>query len=434
MSDWPRMLVIMGSGETTPTMARIHRTVVDRFGLGTLPAALIDTPYGFQENAPDISDRAVEYFRDAVGISIGVASLRSRGLPPLDHDTAISRIRTARFVFSGPGSPSYALSVWAGPAVPSLLAEKLTSGGAVTFASAASLTLGRLTVPVYEIYKVGCPPTWLDGLDLLGPLGIQAAVIPHYDNAEGGTHDTRFCYLGERRLAILERELPDDVFILGVDGHTALVLDLGARTATVAGVGAVTVRRAGHGIRFPSGSCVPIDDLVSASRTAESAPIVDPGSIALAPRAVAAPFHDEVAAVERSFDSAVAARDVPAAVAAILEMDRELVVWSRDTEESGEMDHARAVHRSMIVRLGELAVGGARDPRTVVAPFVEALLEGRAAARAARDWAASDRIRDALLAAGVELRDTPEATEWLFRGIAPAAADAGRAGGSADRG
>jgi cysteinyl-tRNA synthetase len=39
---------------------------------------------------------------------------------------------------------------------------------------------------------------------------------------------------------------------------------------------------------------------------------------------------------------------------------------------------------------------------------VEGLLAERAAARAARDWAASDRIREALKAAGWEVRDTPE--------------------------
>ena len=74
---------------------------------------------------------------------------------------------------------------------------------------------------MYEIYKVGDDPHWLDGLDLLGRRpACAAAVVPHYDNAEGGTHDTRFCYMGERRLRGLERELPDDVFVLGVDGHT----------------------------------------------------------------------------------------------------------------------------------------------------------------------------------------------------------------------
>ena len=37
-----------------------------------------------------------------------------------------------------------------------------------------------------------------------------------------------------------------------------------------------------------------------------------------------------------------------------------------------------------------------------------AMLAERAAARAARDWAASDRIRDALNVEGWEVRDTPE--------------------------
>ena len=103
-------------------------------------------------------------------------------------------------------------------------------------ASAAALTLGRFTIPVYEIYKVGEAPRWLPGLDLLTPLGLPVAVVPHYDNAEGGNHDTRFCYLGERRLRVLEAELPEDVFILGVDGHTALVLDVDAGTASVLGL------------------------------------------------------------------------------------------------------------------------------------------------------------------------------------------------------
>jgi cyanophycinase-like exopeptidase len=457
MATSPRLLVIMGSGETTPTMSRVHRGIVERLGSESIRAVLVDTPYGFQENAREISDRAVEYFRDAVGLSVEVASLLRSDLPPLEHDTAMARIRSARFVFSGPGSPSYALSVWAGTPVPALLAQKLAAGGAVTFASAAALTLGRLTVPVYEIYKAGYAPHWLDGLDLLGPLGLGVAVIPHYDNAEGGTHDTRFCYLGERRLAMLERALPDDAFILGVDGHTALVLDLDAREATVAGLGSVTVRRAGRSTLFPTGSAVAIDDLVSASRRAcgvgrpsssfdpEPRPSVlepDPRSSASgAPAASGAagrstldgrsPFREEVESIEQASDVALERRDAAAAVSAILEMDRALVAWSRDTEQSGEIDHARAVHRSMIVRLGEMAVEGARDPRAAIAPLVDVLVELRAAARAARDWAKSDRIRDGLLEAGVELRDSPGGTEWLLvPRLTSAAAKAGTTAGT----
>src|SRR5450756_936149 len=70
-----------------------------------------------------------------------------------------------------------------------------------------------------DVYKrqVGEEPRWVDGLDLLGRLtGITAAVVPHYDNAEGATHDTRFCYLGERRLTRLEADLPAECGVLGL--------------------------------------------------------------------------------------------------------------------------------------------------------------------------------------------------------------------------
>ena len=67
-------------------------------------------------------------------------------------------------MFAGPGSPSYALRQWARPPVPAaLLADLLATGGCVTFASAAALTLGVATVPVYEIYKVGAEPVLARG-------------------------------------------------------------------------------------------------------------------------------------------------------------------------------------------------------------------------------------------------------------------------------
>ena len=45
----------------------------------------------------------------------------------------------------------------------------------------------------------------------------------------------------------------------------------------------------------------------------------------------------------------------------------------------------------------------------------DALLERRAAARAARDFAASDALRDELATLGVEVRDTPDGQEWTIR-------------------
>jgi hypothetical protein len=117
-------------------------------------------------------------------------------------------------VFAGPGSPSYLARQWLATGVPDALRRRLTGGdrsAATVFASAAACTVGRLAIPVYELYKVGEAPHWRDGLDLLRPLGLDAIVVPHYDNAEGGTHDTSCCYIGDRRLRTLESSSTRDV-------------------------------------------------------------------------------------------------------------------------------------------------------------------------------------------------------------------------------
>ena len=408
----PRILVIMGSGETSPTMIKLHRELFARLGPGA-PALVLDTPFGFQENADDIAARAVEYFRESVNKDVKVAKFRSAAeVGSVDHETMLARLAEASWVFSGPGSPSYAVGQWRESQVPALLGDKLRDGGCVVFASAAAATLGPVTLPVYEIYKVGATPHWLEGLDLLSAAGLCAAVIPHFNNAEGGNHDTRYCYLGERRLRMLEDQLDDDLFVLGVDEHTALVLDLGAGSATVAGLGAGTVRRRGASARVESGQSMSIRCLanLAGQETADAPALVQTA----APQA-RSPLLDDLAKLESKFADAIGGRNARGAVEAILQLDDLLVEWSRDTLQSDELDRGRAAMRSMVVRLGEAAEGGLRDEREVVGPFVEALLEARRQARADNRYADADTIRDRLTAAGVEVRDRPEGTSWQVR-------------------
>jgi cysteinyl-tRNA synthetase len=47
-----------------------------------------------------------------------------------------------------------------------------------------------------------------------------------------------------------------------------------------------------------------------------------------------------------------------------------------------------------------------------LAAKVEVLLERRKSARAAKDWAESDRVRDELTALGVRIKDGPQGTTW----------------------
>ena len=430
----PRLLVLMGSGETSPTMVKTHRDLIGRVG-SSAPAVLLDTPFGFQANADDLTARAQQYFRESVGAELALASYKSSDeLGSVGYERSLELIRAAGYVFAGPGSPTYALSQWRDSAIPSLLRAKLVEGGCVTFASAAALTMGVVTVPVYEIYKVGLPAVWAEGLDLLAETGLRAAVIPHYNNAEGGNHDTRFCYLGEPRLAAMEAQLEADTWVLGIDEHTGLVLDLDTREATVVGIADVTVRANGRSKEFPTGTVLTFDDLqatadalrsdearagggpdggtrTGGTREAGASP---PGRTREGQDPPPAPgtLRASIDDLTSRFDEAIATRDVETAAQVALDLEQALHDWAADTLQGDDTDRGRAALRSMITRLAALAETGARDPKDVLGPFVDALLQLRDQARAAKRYDDADAVRDQLVALGVEVRDTPDGTAW----------------------
>ena len=390
-----RLLTVMGSGETSPTMVRTHKEILASLG-GGASAVMLDTPFGFQSNADELTERAREYFRASVGPELGVAGFRRRDGDALAYERAMGRLRQAGYVFAGPGSPSYALRQWHGTDVPLILTEKLQSHGAVTFASAAALTLGAFTVPVYEIYKVGEDPKWLEGLDIVGAVtGIKAAVIPHFNNAEGGTHDTRFCYLGEGRLQAMEAQLPDGVVVVGIDEHTGLQFDLDDETASVVGLGTVTVRRGGVSRVFETGSAVPLADFFADGPAGVASTASKSGEAARE-----AATENVLSDCVEAFDAALGSGNVDAALQALLQAD--------------EMDSSRQAVRAMVVRLGEVARTGVRDDADIVGPFVEALLALRASARDDKRWADADAVRDHLVSLGVEVRDAEGGSTWAL--------------------
>ncbi len=412
----PARLVIIGSGETSPTMVKLHREL-----LAGAPgvAAMLDTPFGFQVNADDLTDKIRGYFSESVGRDIDVARWRRRDEPATVRERALATMNRADWVFAGPGSPSYALRQWIDTPVPTALIDMIGRGGTAVVGSAAAVTLGEFSIPVYEIYKVGDEPRWDAGLDLLGSLiGIRAAVIPHYDNREGGRHDTRFCYLGAERLATMEESLPDEVGVLGVDEHTAVVLDLESRTATVHGAGGITLRHRDRQIVIPAGESLTIDDLASHVRgdggssvaavvdaPAAEVPDVGPTNEAPSLRAVALTHQS-------TFDERLAAGDAEGALAEALALEEQIHAWSADTLQGSELDNARTILRGMFVALAGAAESGLRDEREVIAPYVDVALSLRARARADKDFATSDAVRDGLAAAGIEVRDTPAGQEW----------------------
>ena len=84
MAHYPRcrILAIIGSGETSPTMVTVHKELVSRLGLNSPKAIVLATPYAFQENANDVSARAQRYFADSVGLRVRIEAGTSPDADP----------------------------------------------------------------------------------------------------------------------------------------------------------------------------------------------------------------------------------------------------------------------------------------------------------------------------------------------------------------
>jgi len=405
-------IVLMGSGELTATMVEVHKELLARLG-SEAKAVFLDTPAGFQLNADQISAKAVEYFRDKVGHPMAVAAFKSKDAPSaLDLEKAFLTLRQADFVLVGPGSPTYAVRQWEGTPIPDILARRIEDGACLVAASAAALTVGACTLPVYEIYKVGEELRWVPGLDLLGRFGLNLVVMPHWNNAEGGTHDTRFCFMGESRFRSLESLLPEGVHVLGMDEHTACIIDFSRNEASIRGIGAVTLRRGVSEVSFRKNAIIPLDvfrgNWHTPSQPTVSAP---PGGTASAGSRPDS-FWDSIHVLEAGFQNAQESRNAEGMSAAILELDRLIWTSSRNLESEEFISQARELLREWVVLLGASLSNGPAAADECLGPLVKELLNLREDLRRRKRWEEADALRDCLQRAGVLVEDTSQGARW----------------------
>ncbi|MBI5579192.1 MAG: hypothetical protein HY895_08565 [Deltaproteobacteria bacterium] len=407
-------IVLMGSGELTATMVEVHKDMIGRLG-PEARAVFLDTPAGFQLNADQISAKAGEYFRDKVGHPMALASYKSKTRAALfESEKAFIALKQADFVLIGPGSPTYAVRQWTGTPVTDILAQRIESGGCLVAASAAALTVGRFTLPVYEIYKVGEDPRWEPGIDILGRFGLNLVVVPHWNNAEGGNHDTRFCFMGEPRFRALESLLPDDVVILGLEEHTACIIDLTRNEVRIRGIGSVVLRHAGSERVLTKNEIAPLDVLRGqpfepaahrpAGAVSEPHPPAGSGDTGS--------FWEGVHALERRFQEGLDRRDPAHMSSAILELDR--IVWraSRDLESEEFISQTREILREWVVLMGTAMSAAPRTTAECLGPLVEELLSLRDHLRAEKRWTEADMLRDCLQRADVVVEDTSRGARW----------------------
>jgi len=109
--------------------------------------------------------------------------------------------------------------------------------------------------------------------------------------------------------------------------------------------------------------------------------------------------------------------NVPQALAAL----HETVRAGNTALTDGDLDAAGQALASVTAMVEVLGLNATTTPaadeqaNTALGVLVEAQLEARAQARAAKDWAASDAIRDTLTAAGVVVEDGPDGASWSLK-------------------
>jgi peptidase E len=403
----------MGSGEMTASMVEVHKSMLRRLGKST-KAVFVDTPAGFQLNVDHIFQKAAEYFTLRVQHPLNLASFKSAQTHnELAAEQTFALLRKAGYILIGPGSPTYALQQWQHSPIPKMMLNCIDRGGCLVAASAAALTVGLSTLPVYEIYKVGQPLHWVDGLDLLNHYGFNLVVVPHWNNAEGGNHDTRFCFMGAPRFDQLEAMLPHDAQILGLDEHTALIIDLSEPFATIEGVGRITLRSQGKEHLFSKGDRLPLSLLRGESAPVQAEPAQITGAVAQSAEKVDeqdvwGAIHGLADGIRHGLHENQDAR----VAAGVLDLERTIWRSQKILEEHSEMGAAREVLREIITLLASQMGSRPASVRACVAPLVEPLIDLRAMFREKNEWAAADAVRDCLVKANIEVTDTPQGAKW----------------------
>jgi hypothetical protein len=258
----PGPIVLFGSGEAAPAARRAHASALERI-TPPVRASVLETPAGFEPNSARVAHRLAEYLRHRFQLEPSVVPARMRGTSESpDEAPVVAPLLRSNYIMLGPGSPTYAVRQLENSLAWQIVLARHRLGAALVLASAAAIATSAYVLPVYEIYKVGLDLHWQPGLDLLGPYGRRIAVVPHWNNREGGEElDTSHSYMGQARFERLRAMLPEEVDVLGVDEHTAVFLDFTEGTALVLGRGGMTWLNGGRTLRVEAGSSVSLETL-----------------------------------------------------------------------------------------------------------------------------------------------------------------------------
>src|SRR3989344_333534 len=157
-------LALFGSGESSDSGVKIHSYVMDQMGKDEISVALISTPAGFQPNVEGVYSEIVDFFaQHLVNYHPKIQVIWATNLKDANNPELLKPLESADYIFTGPGSPTYALRHLTGTLLLEKMRERVRNGASLALASAATIAFSRFALPVYEIYKAGSPLYWEHG-------------------------------------------------------------------------------------------------------------------------------------------------------------------------------------------------------------------------------------------------------------------------------
>ncbi len=363
----PGVIALLGSGETAALGREVFVNVFRRLER-PISVAVLETPAGFQPNAALVAGKVAEFIAHRLqdfGPRVAVIQARYKGGPYDTDEPAIAeRLAAANCIYAGAGSPEFMIRQMHDSRLLAALRQRHMQGAALVFSSAAVLAVSAHALPVYQIFKAGADLSWLSGLDILGPFGYHLTIVPHWNNKEGGADlDTSHCFMGLERFKRLQSLLPAQETIVGIDEHTACILDIAAERGQVIGRGTLTLLHEGM------------------------------------PPAVYHAGDEFPLAVLRGEAHSHPERLYTPAPPALLDEPEE-------TEGSLGLSGLHAADDEPLE---------AGESPGLPSAAIDALVEIRSELRREKRWALADRLRDALQAAGIVIEDTPEGTRWRYQ-------------------
>jgi hypothetical protein len=254
----PGPIILFGSGETLPSSGPAYDYVASEIS-NSLDISILETPAGFQLNSENVAQNVADFIGKRLqnyNPKIHLIPARAKKTDFSPNDTTILEpMLSSNWVFMGPGSPTYTVRQLKNSLALKYLTWLHYLGTALTFSSAAVLAISSLTIPIYEIYKVGEDLHWIDGLNFLDNYGLDIVWVPHWNNHDGGENlDTSRCFMGIKRFDTLKGMLKSQKTIIGIDEQTALCLPFSNKNSCmIFGKGSVTIIKGNNKVTFKKG-------------------------------------------------------------------------------------------------------------------------------------------------------------------------------------